>query len=368
MDALTAARLSLAPARRVLWLVPCALALALTALQAPVHAQPAPQRFHQSHPAMGTIWTIDLYASDQATAQQQMDAAFDEIDRIEDLLSNYKPSSELSRISRDAANGPVVTDPETFGFLQRSLYWSRVSGGAFDLTVGPLLRAWGFFFHQGRVPAPAELQALRPAIGWQHIQLDAATRSVLFRHHRPMELDPGSIGKGFAIDSAVALLRSQGVTSAFLSAGGSTFYAIGTIPGQAGWPVEVPDPQHPGRVAASLLLRDTSMSTGACTQKFFIYQGHRYCHIFDPIAMRPVEGVLQSTVIDPSATDSDALSTVVFVLSAAATRQLLHTMPAVQSLVFRQRSADDPDACSAIHWRGNPCDPHTLQTPGAYTP
>ena len=338
-------------------------------LLAPLLSAQAPlQRFHQSHPAMGTIWTIDLYAPDQPTAEQHMAAAFDEIDRIEALLSNYRPSSELSRISRDAGNAPTVTDPETFAFLQRSLYWSRLSHGAFDISVGPLLRAWGFFFHQGHVPAQAELDALQPTIGWQHIQLNPTARTVFFTHHHPMELDPGSIGKGFAVDSVVALLRSQGVTSAFISAGGSTFYAIGAIPGTSGWPAEVPDPLHPGHIAATLQLRDTSMSTGACTQKFFLYQGHRYCHIFDPIAMRPVEGVLQSTVIDPSATDSDALSTIVFVLPPAATRRLLHPMPQVQSLVFRQPTAGTSEPCSAIHWSGNPCASPALETPGALTP
>ena len=121
-------------------------------------AQPPLQRFHQTHPAMGTIFTIDLNVTDQATAEQDMDLAFDEIDRLEALLSNYRPSSELSRISREAGSAPVVTDPETFRFLDRSIYWSRVSNGAFDITVGPLLRAWGFFFHHGRIPSQTRTQ------------------------------------------------------------------------------------------------------------------------------------------------------------------------------------------------------------------
>lgn len=305
---------------------------------------------------MGTIFAIDLYAPNQSTADQDMTAAFNEIDRLEALLSNYRPSSELSRISREAGSGPVVTDPETFRFLERSVYWSRVSNGAFDITVGPLLRAWGFFFHQGRVPTQAELSALKDKIGWQHIALDPATRSVAFTQRKPMELDPGSIGKGFAVESVEKLLRASGVTSAFIDAGGSTLYAIGAIPGTAGWPVDVPDPQHPGKIASTLQLKDTSLSTGACTQKFFIKDGHRYCHIFDPRTMRPVEGVLQTTVIDPSATDSDALSTVVFVLSPAESRRILRTMPNVKALIYTESS------CTAIHWTGNPCsETHTAK-------
>lgn len=324
----------------------------------PMAAQSTLQRFHQTHPAMGTVYSIDLYAPDQATADQEMTLAFNEIDRLEALLSNYRPSSELSRISREAGSAPVVTDPETFHFIERSLYWSRISDGAFDITVGPLLRAWGFFFHQGRIPSQTELNALRNKIGWQHIALDPATRAVSFTQHQPMELDPGSIGKGFAVESVEKLLRKQGVSSAFIDAGGSTLYAIGAIPGASGWPVKVPDPLHPGKIVTTIQLKDTSLSTGACTQKFFIKNGHRYCHIFDPRTMRPVEGMLQTTVIDPSATDSDALSTVVFVLSPSESRRVLGAMPDVSALIFTQSS------CTAIHWTGNPCHPTSIAHKG----
>ena len=315
---------------------------------------------------MGTIFTIDLNTTDEATADEDMNLAFEEIDRLEALLSNYRPSSELSRISREAGSAPVVTDPETFRFLERSLYWSRVSNGAFDITVGPLLRAWGFFFHQGRIPSQSELNAVRNKIGWEHIALDPQTRTVSFTNHQTMELDPGSIGKGFAVDSVVKILRNQGVTSAFISAGGSTLYAIGAIPGSAGWPVDIPDPRHPGKIVATISLKDTSLSTGACTEKFFIKNGHRYCHIFDPRTMRPVEGMLQTTVINPSATDSDALSPVVFVLYPAASRRLLASMPDTQALIFSQtgQSSSGP-SCTAINWTGKPCEASSTSAKGS---
>ena len=302
---------------------------------------------------MGTEYAIDLYAPDAPTAEHAANLAFDEVDRIDDLLSNYKSTSELSRLDREAAHGPTVTDPETFRFLERSVYWSRVSDGAFDITVGPLLRAWGFFFHGGHVPSEAELAVVRTKVGWQRLLLDPAQRSVTFADHAPLDLDPGSIGKGFAVDALVPLLREAGVSAALISAGNSTIYALGAPPGTAGWPVHIPNPLHPGQTAETVLLKDTSLSTGACTEKFFIQDGHRYCHIFDPRTMRPVEGVLQTTVIDPSATDSDALSTVVFVLSPEASRRLLAAHPSTQALIFRQAPARP--GCVAIHWLGRPC-------------
>ena len=332
-------------------LVTAALLVALSSLY--VSAQAKLERFHQTHRAMGTEFAIDIYAVDQDSAETVMNLAFDEIDRLDDLLSNYRPSSELSRINREASTGPVITDPETFHFLDRSLFWSRQSDGAFDITVGPLLHAWGFFFHNGRIPSDAELTALRDRVGWQHVVLAPATRSVTFLPPRQMELDPGSIGKGFAVDRVVALLREQSVTSAFISAGSSTLYAIGAPPGAAGWPVNIPDPRHAGTIFSTILLRDSSLSTGACTEKFFIQNGHRYCHIFDPRTMRPVEGMLQTSVISPSATDSDALSTVVFVLSAKESLRALDAAPGSSALIFAQPSS--APTCTALHWQGNPC-------------
>ncbi len=303
---------------------------------------------------MGTEFTLDLYAPDAALADQISTLAFEEIDRLEALLSNYRPTSELSRISREAADGPIITDPETFAFLDRSLYWSRESAGAFDITVGPLLRAWGFFFHTGRVPSATELGRLRPHVGWSHVHLDPATRSVSFQPLQPMELDPGSIGKGFAVDRVVALLREQGITSAFLSAGNSTLYGLGVPPASAGWPVHIPDPQHPGKTVSTILLRDASLSTGACTEKFFIRNGHRFCHIFNPRTMRPVEGMLQTSVIDPDATDSDALSTVAFVLKPDASRALFLRHPGSRALIFTAVAGGSQ--CFAINWPEPVCE------------
>ena len=323
------------------------------------------QRFHKTHAAMGTEFAIDIYAKNEKAAESEANVAFDEVDRLEDLLSNYKPSSELSRISREAGSAPVTTDPETFRFLERSFYWSDQSAGAFDITVGPLLKVWGFYEHGGRVPTDAELRALRESVGWDKVHLGVADRSVAFMTHSAMDLDPGSIGKGFAVESAEKLLREAGVKSALISAGGSTLYAIGAPPGEAGWQVKIEDPRYAGVLATTVYLKDTSLSSGACTQKFFIKDGHRYCHIFNPQTMRPVEGVLQTTVISPSATDSDALSTVVFVLPPSASRRVLDMRPEDEALIFLgpggSQGSSPTGECVAINWPGQPCDAKAVQ-------
>jgi thiamine biosynthesis lipoprotein len=281
------------------------------------------------HPAMGTDYTLYIYAADATAADREAECVFEIVDRIDELLSNYKPESELSRINREAGQHAVTTDPETFRFLQQSLGWSARSDGAFDVTVGRLMKVWGFFRSSGRVPSDAELEQVRAATGWRHVVLDAATRTVRFTSP-DVELDPGGIGKGFAVDAAVEALRADAVGAALLSAGSSTIYALGAPPGRAGWQVQIPDPQHrvpEGVAEPSVVLRDTSLSTANCTEKHFEAAGHQYCHIMDPRTLRPAEGMVQATVIARSATDSDALSNAFFVLDRAGRQRLMRSLP-----------------------------------------
>ena len=275
---------------------------------------------------MGTDFTLYIYAADAAGADREAAHVFAIVDDLEALLSNYQPQSELSRINRTAGHETVTTDPETFRFLEDSVRWSAFSDGAFDITVGRLMKAWGFFRSTGHVPTAAELAQVRDVTGWHHVMLDRGTRTVRFTTDG-VELDPGGIGKGFAVDSAVDAMRSDGVNAAMLSAGSSTIYALGAPPRTAGWKVRVPDPERPAAVRSLVTLRDTSLSTANCAEKHFVSGGHRYCHIMDPRTLRPVEGRLQATVIAPSATDSDALSNVMFVEDAAERRRVMDALP-----------------------------------------
>jgi thiamine biosynthesis lipoprotein len=289
-------------------------------------AAPATQLFTRVHPAMGTDFTLYIYSPDVTSADREAAHVFAIVDDLEALLSNYQPQSELSRINHAAGHETVTTDPETFRFLEDSLRWSALSDGAFDITVGRLMKAWGFFRSTGHVPTDAELAQVHNVTGWRHVTLDPGTRAVRFTTDG-IELDPGGIGKGFAVDAAVETMRSDGVSVAMLSAGSSTIYALGAPPGTTGWKVRVPDPGHSGAVLSVVTLRDTSLSTANCAEKHFVSDGHRYCHIMDPRTLRPVEGRLQATVIAPSATDSDALSNVMFVQDAAGRRRVMDALP-----------------------------------------
>ncbi len=284
------------------------------------------QLFVDARPAMGTTFTIYLYAAHAQQASAYFEAAFDEIERLEEALSNYRDSSELTRINQLAAREAVTTDPEVFELLRRSLDYSRRSHGAFDITVGPLMRAWGFFRGEGRYPVADELAKARAEIGWQHVAVNATARTIRFLAPG-VELDLGGIGKGYAVDRVVSILRELGVKSALVDAGSSSIYALGMPPGKAGWNVRIPQPGNKAETISTVMLRDTSLSTSGNYEKFFRLNGREYCHIMDPHTGEPVQGILQTTVIAPEATDSDALSTAMFVMGPRAGRRLLKTVP-----------------------------------------
>lgn len=276
---------------------------------------------------MGTNFTVHLYAADARQAEAYFELAFAEIERIEQTLSNYRPSSELSRINREAGQRPVTTDPETFALLRRSLDYGRWSEGAFDITVGPLLRAWGFFRGAGSYPTDAELAKARAAVGWRNVELDPRNRTVRFRVPG-VELDPGGIGKGYAVDRLIELLREAGVRSALIDAGSSTIGALGAPPGEDGWRILIPHPGNRSQRVSSVTLRDNALSTSGSYEKFFRLNGRTYCHIFDPRTGQPVQGVLQTTVIATDGTTSEILSKVMFVLGPEAGKTHLESTSA----------------------------------------
>ena len=314
----------------------CSLALAQT-----------DQLFYESRPAMGSSFEVYLYAADRERASELFEAAFDEIERVEQALSNYRSSSELSRINANAADAPVVTDPDVFALLDRAFVYSRESDGAFDVTVGKLMKAWGFFRGAGHYPSIEELARARAQTGWQRVRLDKRARSVNFLA-RGIELDLGGIGKGYAVDCVAGVLREAGVTAALISSGSSSIYAIGAPPGKAGWLVRVSDPLDRTHILSTISLKDQSLSTSGSYEKFFKLNGRTYCHIMDPRIGRPVEGMLQTSIIAPEATDSDALSTAVFVMGPERSARLLDNIAGTAAIFVTDRNG--VERIVRIHW------------------
>ncbi len=195
------------------------------------------KRYEASHTSMGTEFTVVAYGQDARLLAETVEEVFQEIDRIDEQMSNYKPGSELSLINREAASRAVRVEPSLFALIQKSLQYSEDTGGAFDITVGPLMKTWGFFRGEGRVPSPVpspqELHAVLAHVGYQHVKLDPANRTIHF-DVPGIELDLDGIAKGHTVDRAVSILRENGVTVTLVSSGMSSIYALGAPPRRRG--------------------------------------------------------------------------------------------------------------------------------------
>jgi thiamine biosynthesis lipoprotein len=310
------------------------VALAFGANSFPTAGGSSPLHFHAaSRMSMGCLYAIEAYAADAERLPAAVEAAFDEVDRIDRLMSHYKEDSALSRVNREAARYPVGVEPELFEFIDEALRYTRESNGAFDITVGPLMRAWGFFRGDGRMPSAAELAAARRLVGARHVKLYPASASIRF-DMAGVELDLGGIAKGYAVDRAVALLEHRGVSAALVSAGGSTIHALGAPPGLPGWEVDVQDPVDPLRVARRVRLKDRTLSVAGGSEKAFELDGVRYSHIMDPRIGRPVGGMLSVAVLTSTATEGDALDNAFFVLGPSESRTLLDRRGSTEAFFF----------------------------------
>jgi thiamine biosynthesis lipoprotein len=252
--------------------------------------------------------------------------ALDEVDALESALSRYRELSDIARVNASAAVGPVRVSPSTFRLLERARVLSEVTEGAFDITVGALLRAWGFVGGNGSRPSPQVVRQARDVSGWNRIRLDASEFSVTF-DCPGVELDLGALGKGYALDRALELLTEAGVAHVLLHGGTSSILTRGLAPDGRAWRVGLPGPRDslpeatglitpPGKpsVTHSLELHDESLSVSAVWGKSFTEGGEELGHVLDPRTGEPVRRARCAAVVGPEAAVSDALSTALLVL------------------------------------------------------
>jgi FAD:protein FMN transferase len=270
-------------------------------------SQPAAEmlRVEESADSMGSTYSVVAYGPDRAVLIGALDQAFEEVRRLDHLLSNYRPASEWSQVNKFAAQRPVEVSEEVFALLSACMDYSRRSEGAFDISVGPLMKLWGFYRGTGRLPHKAELMGALARIGYKNVILDPAKRTVRFAREG-VELDPGGIGKGYAVDRMIGVLKSAGIQSALVSAAGSSIYALGAPPDAQGWKIKIRDPHNSAKTVEEVTLRDASLSTSGNYEKFFRAEGKLYSHIMDPRTGYPAQGMLSVSVISPRTQDSEA--------------------------------------------------------------
>ncbi len=288
---------------------------------------------------MGTIFNIVAYGTQRDHLESAIADALREGKRLDGVLSNYLSESELSHVNQCGARGPITVSSELFQFLSACLAYSQASEGTFDITVGPLLKAWGFYKGTGHLPQPAEVRTALDRVGHTHVILDERNMTVHLAKDG-VELDPGGVGKGFAVDKMADILKLDGVSSALISAGGSTISALGTPPNQPGWRVTIKDPRQPSATAETVTLKDEAISTSANCERFFWADGKIWGHIIDPRTGYPATGTLAVSVISPQAVDSEAWTKPYYILGSLWTEEHKHD----NFRVFY--SEDEPSAAS----------------------
>lgn len=294
---------------------------------------PEPEGYwvHVSRTAMACRFEVTLAAREPEGVEAAR-AALDEVDRIEDQLTVFRATSEVSLVNQRAADEAVRVSPSLFELLKLSEELRRVTAGAFDVTSGPLTRCWGFLRREGRLPEACEIEDALARVGGDKLLLDEEARTVRFAREG-LEINFGSIGKGYALDRVAAGVRRR-VGAALLSAGFSSMRAVGRGADGRGWLVGVRDPRRKDKRMAVLRLRDCAMSTSGSEEQFFEHGGRRYGHIIDPRTGYPSEGVAGVTVVAASAAVSDALATAFFVGGRAMAEEICAKYAGVVALVL----------------------------------
>ncbi len=268
---------------------------------------------------MGTFSRVVVIAKSQRTAKRCIDAAFDVQNRIELLMSDYRDDSELSKVNRLAAQGPVAVSEMTFEILQKAVHFSKLSDGAFDVTVGPLVDLWHKAGEADVPPTEEALAEARRKVGYEKLILDEKNRTVRFAVEG-MRVDLGGIGKGYAADKAVEAIKERGALGGMVAVAGD-IRCFGRPPrGQEQWRIGVQDPNvarddlGPSKPLLILALKSEGVSTSGDYRRFVRVRGRKQSHIMDPGTGKGANRLVSDTIIAPDATTSDALSTAVNVL------------------------------------------------------
>ncbi len=296
------------------------LALAVLAFALPQAARAA--WMDRTEAIMGTRVYVELWADDPVKGDEAMEAVMTEMRRIDDLMSHYKPESQLSQINQRANSEPVQVDKELFDLIKLSTYYSQITDGAFDITYASVGYLYDYRKHIH--PTETQIQAALPAVNWRNMLLDEAHHTVRFEHPG-MRIDLGGIGKGYAVDRCTEILKARGIEHAIVTAGGDS-RLIGDHMGRP-WVIAIQHPDNPQKVVTRIPVSDTAVSTSGDYERYFDENGVRYHHIIDPRTGHSASMVRSATILAPTATQTDGMSKTAFVLGAERTLEIINRMP-----------------------------------------
>lgn len=293
--------------------------------------------YSDEKPIMGTSVSVSLWHENKNSGQEAIDAVMDIMRGIDQQLSPYIETSELSKVNRDAGNAPVVVSQDLFYLLERSLYVSKISEGAFDITYASLGRYYDY--RQKLKPNEKQKKELLPAISYKHVELNKQDQSVRFTHPH-VYIDLGGIAKGFAVDKAIDALKARGIEHAMVSAGGDS-RVMGDRRGRP-WLVGIKNPRKAfsdKNTLTMLPVENTAVSTSGDYERFFIDEesGERVHHIMNPKTGSSTKGVVSVTILGNKGVDTDPLSTTVFVLGVKKGLALINSLPEFDCVIFNEK-------------------------------
>jgi len=285
--------------------------------------------FQKTDSIMGTLIHAEVWHQKPALAEYALVAVMEEMRRIDNLMSPFKPESELSLLNKNAWSTPFAVSPELFDLLKKSHRISELTNGAFDVTYASAGRYYDY--RKAIRPADAQLEMTIEAIDYRHLQFDQTKHTIRFTH-KNVYVDLGGIAKGYAVDRCIELLGRLGIKQAMVSAGGDS-RIIGDHRGQP-WSVGIKDPRNSKAMVAVLPLENTAISTSGDYERFFVEDGVRYHHILDPGTGKSASGSRSVTILGEEATFTDALSTGVFVLGPKKGLALVNRLPGVDAIII----------------------------------
>ncbi len=280
--------------------------------------------------AMACDFEIQFPAQHEDAATEHAIAALDLVETIEDQLTVYRNHSEVMDINRRAALEEVEVESRLFSLLSLASFLYERTGGAFDITSGPLSDVWGFLRRTGKLPQEDDLKRALKKVGFQHVQLDERQQTIHLKLPG-VAINLNSLGKGYALDRAAELLDQNGLANYLIHGGRSSVLARGHD--EAGWAIGLRHPMRPSERLAEFFLCDEALATSGSGTQFFRHRGKRYGHILDPRTGLPAEGIYSATVIAPTAAEADALSTAFYVMGPVEVATFCAARPELRALL-----------------------------------
>lgn len=294
---------------------------------------------------MGTMAQV-VAVGPNAIAEDSAEKAMAEMVRIDEAMSDYKQTSELSKVNREAFGGKVVVSEELFGLLQTSVEYSRLSEGGFDITIGPLVDLWRKAGRTNTTPTEEQLTGARAKVGYEKLILDPDERSVRFAV-AGMRLDLGAIGKGYAVDRAIESLRNSGAVGGMVNLGGN-IRTFGRPVGKSEWKIGMRDPTDTNHIQLSLRLNDWAVATSGDYERSIFVEGQKVNHILNPTTRRGVMGLSSVTILARTGLEADALSTTVTVMGKDRGLELIERLPNTEAILIETDKPDEPIYSSGV--------------------